>query len=55
MNDAKLISVPLYFQFCLCAEAVMVACFSFFIEGIKEREGFCMQSNQFWFDLKLGR
>ena len=36
MNDAKLIFVSPYFQFCLRAEAVMVALFSFVIEGIKE-------------------
>ena len=37
MNDAKLIFVSPYFQFRVCAEAVMVAHFSFVIEGIKER------------------
>ena len=36
MNDAKLIFASPYFQFCLPAEAVMAARFSFVIEGIKE-------------------
>ena len=36
MNDAKLIFASLYSQFCLRAEAVMVARFSFIIEGIRE-------------------
>ena len=36
MNDAKLIFVSHFFQFCLRVEAVMVAHFSFIIEGIKE-------------------
>ena len=36
MNDAKLIFVSPYFQFCLRAEAVMAARFFFVIEGIKE-------------------
>ena len=36
MNDAKLIFVSPYFQFFLRSEAVMVAHFSFVIEGIKE-------------------
>ena len=36
MNDAKLIFVSPYFQFCLRAEVVMVVHFSFVIEGIKE-------------------
>ena len=36
MNDAKLIFVSLYLQFCLRTEAVMAAHFSFVIEGIKE-------------------
>ena len=36
MNDAKLIFVSPYFQFCLRAEAVMTASSSFAIEGIKE-------------------
>ena len=36
MSDAMLIFVSPYFQFCLRAEAVMVALFSFVIEGIKE-------------------
>ena len=36
MSDAILIFVSPYFQFCLCAEAVMAALFSFVIEGIKE-------------------
>ena len=40
MNDAKLIFVSRYFQFCLRAEAVMAACFSFIIEEIKETEWF---------------
>ena len=31
----QLIFVSPYFQFCLPAEAVMAACFSFVIEGIK--------------------
>ena len=64
MNEAMLIFVSPYFQFCLRAEAVMAARFSFVIEGITEtlewfqkecKEGSCMQSSQFWFDLKLGR
>ena len=37
MDDAKLIFVSLYFQFCLSAEAAMVVCFSLVIKGIKER------------------
>ena len=36
MSDAMLIFVFPYFQFFLCAKAVMAACFSFVIEGIKE-------------------
>ena len=36
MSDAVLIFVSAYFQFCLRAEAVMVAHFSFIIERIKE-------------------
>ena len=36
MNDAKLIFVFSYFQFCLRAETVMAARFSFVIEGTKE-------------------
>ena len=36
MSNAKLIFVSPYFQFCLRAEAVMAAHFSFVIEGIKE-------------------
>ena len=36
MNDAVLIFVSPYFQFCLRAEAVMAAHFSFVMEGIKE-------------------
>ena len=36
MNEAMLIFVSPYFQFCLRAEAVMVPRFSFVIEGIKE-------------------
>ena len=36
MNGAKLIFVSPYFQFCLRAEAVIAAHFSFVIEGIKE-------------------
>ena len=36
MSDAKLIFVSPYFQFCLPAEAVMVARFLFLIERIKE-------------------
>ena len=36
MNDAKLIFVSPYFQFCLRTEAGMAACFSLVIEGIKE-------------------
>ena len=36
MNDAKLISVSPYFQFCLRTEAVMAARFFFVKEGIKE-------------------
>ena len=36
MSYAKLIFVFPYFQFCLRVEAVMVECFSFIIEGIKE-------------------
>ena len=36
MNEAMLIFVSLYFQYCLCAEAVMAARFSFIIEGITE-------------------
>ena len=36
MNDAKLIFVSCYFQFCLRTEAVMVAHYSFVIEGIME-------------------
>ena len=38
MNDVMLIFVSLYFQFCLRAEALMVAHFSLVIEGIKETE-----------------
>ena len=36
MSDAKVIFAFHYSQFCLRAEAVMAACFSFIIEGIKE-------------------
>ena len=36
MKDAKLIFVSPYLQFCLRAEAVMAAHFSFVIKGIKE-------------------
>ena len=36
MSDAMLIFVSPYFQFCLRAEAVMAARFSFVIERIKE-------------------
>ena len=36
MNDAKLIFVSLYFQFCLRAEAVIAARLPLVIEGIKE-------------------
>ena len=36
MHEAKLIFVSPYLQFCLRAEAVMAARFSFVIEGIKE-------------------
>ena len=36
MSDAMLIFASPYFQFCLRAEAVLTACFSFVIEGIKE-------------------
>ena len=36
MSDAMLIFACPYFQFCLCAEAVLMARFSFVIEGIKE-------------------
>ena len=36
MNDAKLIFVSFYFQFCLRAETVMEAHFYFAIERIKE-------------------
>ena len=36
MIEATLIFVSPYFQFCLRAEAVMAARFSFVIEGIKE-------------------
>ena len=36
MNEAMLIFVYPYFQFCLRAEAVMAAHFSLVIEGIKE-------------------
>ena len=36
MNEAMLIFVSPYFQFCLCAEAVMATRLSFVIEGIKE-------------------
>ena len=36
MSDAMLIFVSPYFQFCLRAEAVMAARFSFVIEGIKQ-------------------
>ena len=73
-NDAVLIFVSPYFEFCLSTEAAVVARFSFIIEGIKETEngysknityyslalfllieGSCMQNNQFWFCLKLGR
>ena len=36
MNDAKLIFVSRYSQFCLSAEAAMAARFFFVIEGIKE-------------------
>ena len=36
MNEAVLIFVSPYFQFCLLAEAVMAARFSFVIKGIKE-------------------
>ena len=35
-SDAMLIFVSPNFQFCLSTEAVMVACFSFVIEEIKE-------------------
>ena len=36
MSDAMLIYVLPYFQFCLPAEALMAACFSFVIKVIKE-------------------
>ena len=36
MNEAMLIFISPYFQFCLCIEAVMAARFSFVIEEIKE-------------------
>ena len=36
MNEAMLIFVSTYAQFCLRAEAAMVEHFSFVIEGIKE-------------------
>ena len=36
VNEAVLIFVSPYFQFCLHAETVMAAHFSFVIEGIKE-------------------
>ena len=36
MNDAKLFFVSPWFQFCLCAEAVMAAHLSFVIKGINE-------------------
>ena len=36
MNEAMLLFVSPYFQFCLRAEAVMAARFSFVIEVIKE-------------------
>ena len=36
MSEAMLIFVYPYFQFCLRAEAVMAAHFSFLIEGIKK-------------------
>ena len=36
MNDAKLIFVSLYFQFCFHAKALIAAPFSFVIEEIKE-------------------
>ena len=36
MNETMLIFVSPCFQFCICAKAVMAACFSFVIEGIKE-------------------
>ena len=39
MNDAKLIFVSPYFQFCLHVEAVIAAHFSFVIKGIKETLG----------------
>ena len=70
MSDAMLTFVSPYFQFCLHVEAVMVARFSFLKKrknGFSKIvtyyslalflviEGSCMQSNQFWFDLKLGR
>ena len=42
MDDAKLLFVSLYFQFCLSAEAAMVVCFSLVIKGIKETLG-CFQ------------
>ena len=67
MNEAMLIFVSPYSQFCLRAEAVMAARFSFVWNGFSKSvtyyslalflliEGSCMQSSQFWFDLKLGR
>ena len=39
MDDAKLLFVSLYFQFCLSAKAAMVVCFSLNIKGIKETLG----------------
>ena len=36
MDEAMLIFVSPYFQYCLRAEAVMAARFSFIIEGITE-------------------
>ena len=41
MNEAMLIFVFPYFQFCLRAEAVMAERFSFIIEGIKETLEWC--------------
>ena len=46
MNDAKLIFVSPYFQFCLRADVVMVAPFSFVTEGIKKK-------TLEWFQCKL--
>ena len=36
MNETMLVFVSPYFQFCLRAEAVMAAHFSFVIKGMKE-------------------